>query len=96
MAEATRRKIYEMLVAERMMVQGFHYPLPSVGHIEKSGSAIAKSRCRGIRPSERTKRDTGRPSAGCLRLAQMSTLATAARRAAPLSCGRFRLSPRSG
>src|SRR3954470_7155054 len=26
MAEATRRKVYDMLVAEKMMVQGFHYP----------------------------------------------------------------------
>ena len=38
MAEATRRKIYDMLVAERMMVQGFHYPFPSVAHVEKSGT----------------------------------------------------------
>ena len=37
MAEATRRKVYDMLVAEKMMVQGFHYPFPSVAHIEKSG-----------------------------------------------------------
>jgi glyoxylase-like metal-dependent hydrolase (beta-lactamase superfamily II) len=38
MAEETRRKVYDMLVAERMMVQGFHYPFPSVAHVEKSGS----------------------------------------------------------
>jgi glyoxylase-like metal-dependent hydrolase (beta-lactamase superfamily II) len=38
MAEATRRKVYDMLVAERMMVQGFHYPFPALAHIEKSGS----------------------------------------------------------
>ncbi len=37
-AEATRRKVYDMLVAERMLVQGFHYPFPAVGHVEKSGS----------------------------------------------------------
>jgi glyoxylase-like metal-dependent hydrolase (beta-lactamase superfamily II) len=37
-AEATRRKVYGMLVADRMLVQGFHYPFPSVGHVEKSGS----------------------------------------------------------
>ena len=37
-AEATRRKVYDMLVAEKMMVQGFHYPFPSLAHIEKSGS----------------------------------------------------------
>ena len=37
-AEATRRKFYDMLVAEKMLVQGFHYPFPSLGHIEKAGS----------------------------------------------------------
>jgi glyoxylase-like metal-dependent hydrolase (beta-lactamase superfamily II) len=38
MAEATRRKVYDMLVAEKMMVQGFHYPFPALAYIEKSGS----------------------------------------------------------
>jgi glyoxylase-like metal-dependent hydrolase (beta-lactamase superfamily II) len=38
MAEATRRKVYDMLVAEKMMVQGFHYPFPSVAYVEKSGT----------------------------------------------------------
>ena len=38
MAEETRRKVYDMLVAEKMMVQGFHYPFPALAHIEKSGS----------------------------------------------------------
>ncbi|MGH7129452.1 MAG: MBL fold metallo-hydrolase [Planctomycetaceae bacterium] len=37
-AEATRRKVYDMLVAEKMLVQGFHYPFPALAHIEKSGS----------------------------------------------------------
>jgi glyoxylase-like metal-dependent hydrolase (beta-lactamase superfamily II) len=37
-AEATRRRIYDMLSAERMLVQGFHYPFPSLAHVEKSGS----------------------------------------------------------
>jgi len=37
-AEATRRKVYDMLVADKMLVQGFHYPFPAVGHVEKSGS----------------------------------------------------------
>ena len=37
-AEATRRKVYDMLVAEKMMVQGFHYPFPSHAYVEKSGS----------------------------------------------------------
>ena len=35
-AEATRRKIYDMLAAERMMVQGFHYPFPAAAYIEKT------------------------------------------------------------
>ena len=38
MAEETRRKVYDMLVADKMMVQGFHYPFPSVAYVEKSGS----------------------------------------------------------
>jgi glyoxylase-like metal-dependent hydrolase (beta-lactamase superfamily II) len=37
-AEATRRKVYDMLSAERMLVQGFHYPFPSLGYVEKDGS----------------------------------------------------------
>jgi len=36
-AEETRRKVYDMLVAEKMMVQGFHYPFPALAYIEKSG-----------------------------------------------------------
>ena len=35
-AEVTRRKVYDMLAADRMMVQGFHYPFPSVAYIEKT------------------------------------------------------------
>ena len=38
MAEATRRKVYDMLAAEKMMVQGFHYPFPSLAYIEKTGT----------------------------------------------------------
>ncbi len=38
MAEKTRRKVYDMLVADKMMVQGFHYPFPAVAYVEKSGS----------------------------------------------------------
>jgi hypothetical protein len=37
-AEATRRKVYDMLSAERMLAQGFHYPFPSLGHVEKDGT----------------------------------------------------------
>jgi glyoxylase-like metal-dependent hydrolase (beta-lactamase superfamily II) len=35
-AVATRRKVYDMLVAERMLVQGFHYPFPGLAHVEKA------------------------------------------------------------
>jgi glyoxylase-like metal-dependent hydrolase (beta-lactamase superfamily II) len=38
LAEATRRKVYDMLSAERMTVQGFHYPFPSVAHVEKTST----------------------------------------------------------
>jgi len=38
MAEATRRKVYDMLVADGMRVQGFHYPFPSLAHVEKYGT----------------------------------------------------------
>ena len=38
MAEATRRKVYDMLVADKMMVQGFHYPFPAHAYIEKAGN----------------------------------------------------------
>jgi glyoxylase-like metal-dependent hydrolase (beta-lactamase superfamily II) len=37
-AEATRRKVYDMLVAEKMMVQGFHYPFPAHAYIEKTAT----------------------------------------------------------
>jgi len=38
MAEETRRKVYDMLAAERMMVQGFHYPFPSLAYVEKTAT----------------------------------------------------------
>lgn len=37
MAEATRRKVFDMLAAEKMLVQGFHFPFPALAHVEKSG-----------------------------------------------------------
>jgi glyoxylase-like metal-dependent hydrolase (beta-lactamase superfamily II) len=37
LAVQTRRKLYDMAVAEKMMVQGFHFPFPSLTHVEKSG-----------------------------------------------------------
>jgi glyoxylase-like metal-dependent hydrolase (beta-lactamase superfamily II) len=37
-AEATRRRTYDLLAAEQVKVQAFHYPFPSFGFIEKDGS----------------------------------------------------------
>jgi hypothetical protein len=38
LAEKTRRKVYDMLVADKMRVQGFHYPFPANGYVEKDGN----------------------------------------------------------
>jgi len=43
MAEATRRKVYDMLVAEKMMVQGFHYPFPAMAYIEKTADGYREN-----------------------------------------------------
>ncbi len=43
MAEETRRKTYDMLAADKMMVQGFHYPFPAVAFIEKSGTGYREN-----------------------------------------------------
>lgn len=37
-AEETRRKFYDMVVAEKLPVAGFHFPFPALGHVEKEGS----------------------------------------------------------
>ncbi|HEY0236431.1 MAG TPA: MBL fold metallo-hydrolase [Afipia sp.] len=37
-AESTRRRVYDMLVAERLKVQGFHFPFPAIGNVEKDGT----------------------------------------------------------
>jgi glyoxylase-like metal-dependent hydrolase (beta-lactamase superfamily II) len=36
-AVSSRRKLYDMLVAERMMMSGYHIPFPSLGYLEKAG-----------------------------------------------------------
>ena len=43
MAEATRRKTYDMLAADKMMMQGFHYPFPAVAFIEKTGTGYREN-----------------------------------------------------
>jgi glyoxylase-like metal-dependent hydrolase (beta-lactamase superfamily II) len=37
-AVETRKKLYDMAAAEKMMVQGYHFPFPAVAYVEKSGS----------------------------------------------------------
>ena len=37
-AEQTRRKLYDMAAADRMLIQGFHFPFPALGYIEKDGA----------------------------------------------------------
>ena len=32
-----------MLAAERMLVQGFHYPFPALAHIEKTGTGYRET-----------------------------------------------------
>lgn len=38
MAVQTRRKLYDMLAAEKMRMTGYHLPFPAMGRIEKNGS----------------------------------------------------------
>jgi glyoxylase-like metal-dependent hydrolase (beta-lactamase superfamily II) len=38
LAEKTRRRVYDMIVAEKLQVQGFHYPFPGIGNVVKDGS----------------------------------------------------------
>jgi glyoxylase-like metal-dependent hydrolase (beta-lactamase superfamily II) len=38
MAEKTRRRVYDMVVAEKLKLQGFHYPFPGLGNVEKDGN----------------------------------------------------------
>ncbi|MCC6946465.1 MAG: MBL fold metallo-hydrolase [Bradyrhizobiaceae bacterium] len=37
LAEQTRRKLYDMAIAEKLLIQGFHFPFPAAGHVEKDG-----------------------------------------------------------
>jgi len=31
------RRVYDMVVAEKLQVQGFRYPFPGLGHVVKDG-----------------------------------------------------------
>lgn len=37
MAEASRRRIFDMAAADRTLVQGYHFPFPATGYIAKEG-----------------------------------------------------------
>jgi glyoxylase-like metal-dependent hydrolase (beta-lactamase superfamily II) len=37
-AAATRKRVYDMLVADKLPVQGYHFPFPALARIEKQGS----------------------------------------------------------
>ena len=52
MAEATRRRVYDMLSAEKMLVRGLHYPFPSHASVEKRAAATGKSLSPGGRRSD--------------------------------------------
>lgn len=38
LAVQTRRKLYDMAVADKMLVQGFHFTFPGIAYVEKAGS----------------------------------------------------------
>jgi glyoxylase-like metal-dependent hydrolase (beta-lactamase superfamily II) len=42
-AAAERRKAYDMLVAEKMLVQAFHYPFPALAHVEKTANGYREN-----------------------------------------------------
>ena len=37
-AEETRRRIYNMVAADKVPVAGYHFPFPGVGYVENDGS----------------------------------------------------------
>jgi glyoxylase-like metal-dependent hydrolase (beta-lactamase superfamily II) len=37
-AAATRRRVYDMLAADKIPVQGYHFPFPALARIEKAGN----------------------------------------------------------
>ena len=37
-AVATRRRVYDMASADKLLISGYHFPFPGLGYIEKAGS----------------------------------------------------------
>jgi glyoxylase-like metal-dependent hydrolase (beta-lactamase superfamily II) len=42
-AEETRRRVYDKVSADRIPVQGYHFPFPAVAYIEKSGTGYRET-----------------------------------------------------
>jgi len=42
-ASATRRKVYDMLVADKLPVQAYHFPYPALSRVEKDGAGYRVS-----------------------------------------------------
>jgi glyoxylase-like metal-dependent hydrolase (beta-lactamase superfamily II) len=40
LASETRRRVYDMLVAEKMPVQAYHHPFPGLGRVERDGTGF--------------------------------------------------------
>jgi glyoxylase-like metal-dependent hydrolase (beta-lactamase superfamily II) len=51
-AAETRKKFYDMASAEKSLVQGFRFPFPSVGHVEKEGEQYRLVPILGTQQSE--------------------------------------------
>ena len=47
-AAATRRRVYDMLVAEKMPVQAFHFPFPALRMVEKAGEGYRTVATTGV------------------------------------------------
>ena len=43
MAEASRRKLLDRVIADKVMICGYHFPFPAAGRIEKDGAGYALS-----------------------------------------------------
>jgi glyoxylase-like metal-dependent hydrolase (beta-lactamase superfamily II) len=42
-AAATRKRVYDMLATEKLPVQGYHFPFPALGRVERSGGGYRVS-----------------------------------------------------
>jgi glyoxylase-like metal-dependent hydrolase (beta-lactamase superfamily II) len=47
-AAATRRRVYDMLVAEKLPVQAYHFPFPALRMVERAGSGYRTTPITGI------------------------------------------------